>query len=319
MPLFAVGAATFTGTNGTGNFARVGSPTFTGSPVLAAPSATTAIVGSSTTLPASDTVVISSNPTTLPALSGGAQLHVGGADSGGTVRVLIDGFGTNPTLDFRRANNTVASQNALAANDLMMNLVCLGYGTTAYSAAARVFLRAAASEAWTDAAQGSYITFGTTPSTTILTVEAMRLQQSGGLSIGTTTDGGIGSLLANTSIKSQSATAGIGYATGAGGAVTQATSKATAVTLNTVTGALTMNNAALAAATIVSFVLNDSAIAATDFIGTAHESGGTTGAYTINARATGAGTAAIDVRNNTGGSLSEAIVIRFFVHKSVNS
>lgn len=126
-------------------------------------------------------------------------------------------------------------------------------------------------------------------------------------------------VVAASSVLSTSPTAGIGYATGSGGAVTQATSKATAVTLNTVTGAITMNNAALAAATIVSFVVNNSAIAATDFIGTAHESGGTTGAYTINARATGAGTAAIDVRNNTAGSLSEAIVIRFFVHKSVNS
>lgn len=126
-------------------------------------------------------------------------------------------------------------------------------------------------------------------------------------------------VLATGSILSKGATTGIGYTTGAGGTVTQATSKATAVTLNTVNGTITLNNAALAAATIVTFVVNDSAIAATDYIGAAHESGGTTGAYTINCRATGAGTAACDVRNNTAGSLSEAIVIRFFVLKSVNS
>jgi hypothetical protein len=68
-------------------------------------------------------------------------------------------------------------------------------------------------------------------------------------------DSAAGAILANASIKSQGATQGIGYATGAGGTVTQATSKSTAVTLNTVTGAITMNNAALAAATIVSFTL----------------------------------------------------------------
>ncbi len=314
----STGSTIINGATGSGAQVLATSPTLT-SPKLGAASATTAIVGASTTLPAGDTVVISSNPTTLPALSGGAQLHIGGADSGGTVRVLVDGFATNPTADFRRANNTAASPSALAIDNIMMNLVCLGYGATAYSAAARAFLRAAASEAWSDTAQGSYIIFGTTPSTTILTAEAMRLQPSGGLSIGTATDGGSGSLLANGPIKSQSATAGIGYAGGAGGTVTQASSKSTAVTINTVTGTITMNNAALAAATVVAFVLNDSAIAATDYIGTAHESGGTTGAYTINARATGSGTAAIDVRNNTAGSLSEAIVIRFFVHKSVNS
>lgn len=118
---------------------------------------------------------------------------------------------------------------------------------------------------------------------------------------------------------SNGATSGIGYTTGAGGTVTQATSKATAVTLNKATGAITMNNAALAAATIVTFVLNNTAVAATDLIMATHESGGTTGAYTVNCRATGAGAAACDVRNNTAGSLSEAIVIRFSVNKSVNT
>lgn len=118
---------------------------------------------------------------------------------------------------------------------------------------------------------------------------------------------------------SVSATGGIGYATGAGGTVTQATSKSTAVTLNKTTGAITTHSAALAAATIVSFVLNNSAIAATDLIVAMHESGGTLGSYTINARATGAGTAAIDIRNNTAGSLSEALEIRFAVIKSVDS
>jgi hypothetical protein len=112
---------------------------------------------------------------------------------------------------------------------------------------------------------------------------------------------------------------GVGYKTGAGGTVTQATSKSTAVTLNTATGNITMNNAALPAGTIVSFTLNNTSIAATDQIVVTHESGGTTGAYTVNGRVTGAGTAGIDVRNNTSGSLSEAIVLRFSIIKSVNN
>lgn len=112
---------------------------------------------------------------------------------------------------------------------------------------------------------------------------------------------------------------GIGYGTGAGGAVVQATSKATAVVLNAVTGTITLNNAALAAATIVSFVFTNSSLGVTDQIVLSHESAGTTGAYSINGRVTGAGAGAIDIRNNTAGSLSEAIVLRFSVLNSVNA
>jgi hypothetical protein len=113
-------------------------------------------------------------------------------------------------------------------------------------------------------------------------------------------------------------TAGVGYGTGAGGTVAQASSKATTVVLNTICGQITMNNAALAAATIVSFTLTDSAIAATDVLVLNHISGGTPGSYGLNGRAA-AGSATIDVRNNTAGSLSEAIVLQFVVIKGVNA
>lgn len=133
--------------------------------------------------------------------------------------------------------------------------------------------------------------------------------------------GGVGiakSLYVGNSILSTGATNGVGYATGAGGTVTQATSKATGVTLNKVTGAITMNNAALAADTTVSFTLTNSAIAATDTIVLNHVSGGTAGSYLLNAQPA-AGSASINVRNITAGSLSEAIVIRYTVIKSVSA
>ena len=120
------------------------------------------------------------------------------------------------------------------------------------------------------------------------------------------------------SILSSNATTGIGYTTGAGGTVTQATNKATGVTLNKTTGLITMNNAALAAGTTVTFTLTNSAIAATDTIILNHASAGTAGAYTLNAQVA-AGSATINVRNVTAGSLSEAIVIRYTVIKSVSA
>lgn len=113
---------------------------------------------------------------------------------------------------------------------------------------------------------------------------------------------------------------GVGYRTGAGSTGTQATNKSTTVvpSKNCNCGQITMNAAALAAATIVSFSFTDTSVVATDVIVINHVSGGTLGAYTVNARAA-AGSFTVDVRNNTGGSLSEALVLQFAVVKSVNA
>ena len=111
---------------------------------------------------------------------------------------------------------------------------------------------------------------------------------------------------------------GIGYATGAGGVVTQATSKATGVTLNTITGQITLNAAALAATTTVSFVMTNSTIAANDLLVMNHISGGTAGSYGLTAQSA-AGSATIYVRNLSAGSLSEAIVIAYAVIKGAIS
>lgn len=109
-----------------------------------------------------------------------------------------------------------------------------------------------------------------------------------------------------------------GYITGEGGTVTQATSKATGVTLSKKCGQITMHNASLAANTTVSFTLTNSTIAATDLLVLNHVSGGTAGAYLLNAQA-GAGSASINVRNVTAGALGEAIVIGFAVIKAVTA
>jgi hypothetical protein len=115
-----------------------------------------------------------------------------------------------------------------------------------------------------------------------------------------------------------SATGKLGYATGSGGVVTQATSKATGVTLNKSNGQITLNNAALAADTTVSFTLTNSLIAAGDILVLNHISGGTAGSYLLNAQSV-AGSASINVRNITVASLSEAIVIAYAVIKAVTA
>jgi hypothetical protein len=108
----------------------------------------------------------------------------------------------------------------------------------------------------------------------------------------------------------------LGYATGAGGTVTQLTSKSTAVTLDKLSGTITMNNAALNADTAVSFGLSNSFVEANDLLVMNHVSGGTVGSYTFQAVCT-AGLATITVRNVTPGNLSEAVVIGFALVKAV--
>lgn len=112
---------------------------------------------------------------------------------------------------------------------------------------------------------------------------------------------------------------GIGYATGAGGTVVQATSKVTAFTLSKVCGTITFAADSLAAdTTSAGAVWTNTAIAATDHVVFTHVSGGTLGAYNI-ACTPAAGSATLFIRNLTPGALAEAPVFRFTVIKGVNA
>jgi hypothetical protein len=107
------------------------------------------------------------------------------------------------------------------------------------------------------------------------------------------------------------ATEEIGYASGAQGAVTQATSKSTGVTLNASAGRITMNGASLAAGTSVTFTLTNSTLSAKDVLIVNVGSGGTSGAYWPYVANLSSGAAVIGVYNNTAGPLAEAIVLNF--------
>lgn len=127
-----------------------------------------------------------------------------------------------------------------------------------------------------------------------------------------------GAATAVSSIKSTSDTAGVGYGTGAGGTVTQATSKSTGVTLDKICGEIVMNNATLNRETAVSFTLTNSAIAATDVVVVNIKSAATANAYNIAVTAVAAGSCRIQVHNLLGGTdLSEALVLSFAVIKAV--
>jgi len=109
------------------------------------------------------------------------------------------------------------------------------------------------------------------------------------------------------------ASAEIGYTANAQGAVTQLTDKTTAVTLNKSMGRITMNNAALAGNTAVSFTLNNSLISTNDTIIVNISGGATTGAYTTYVTSMTAGSAILTLRNLTGTSYSEAVILNFSI------
>jgi hypothetical protein len=109
----------------------------------------------------------------------------------------------------------------------------------------------------------------------------------------------------------------IGYSSAAQGTVTQATDKATGVTLNKSAGRITMNNAALAAGAAVSFVLTNNLISINDTIVvcvSSNTTGSALGAYTTYVSYLAAGSALITLRNLTAAtSYSEAVIINYAI------
>ena len=112
---------------------------------------------------------------------------------------------------------------------------------------------------------------------------------------------------------SASPTSGVGYLIGAGGSVTQATSKITGVTLDKVTGRITMNNAALASNAIVSFTCSSTAVELNDTPTIAVQS--PRKKYIAWVSGVFAGGFDISVQNVSGGSLSEAVILNYGLFK----
>ena len=103
----------------------------------------------------------------------------------------------------------------------------------------------------------------------------------------------------------------LGFVAGAGGAVTQLTSRTTGVTLNNSTGQITMFSAA-GSATAATFTVTNSQVAITDIIILNQKSG--TNLYLLLVTAVAAGSFNITFYT-TGGTATDAPVINFSVIK----
>jgi hypothetical protein len=237
----------------------------------------------------------------------GAMLQITG-NPGIPTRLYMDGNAEYASFVARRYNGNVAAPTQVLAGEDVLRInstaaTNLGGGNVGNVAMAQI--RTTALENQTSTAQGSSITFTVTPIGSAATsrVDVATITTANGVSA--------------TRLTSSNPTGGIGYIAGAGGTVTQLTSKATGVTLNTVSGEITTSNSNLNGDATVSFTLTNSAIANTDVMIINHVSGGTVGRYVFNA-ACGTGSAAITIRNVTaggGGNEAAALVLRFVVIK----
>lgn len=107
---------------------------------------------------------------------------------------------------------------------------------------------------------------------------------------------------------------GLGYGPGSGGSVTQSTNKSTGVTLNKPSGQITMNAAALAANTSVTFLVTNSSVLGNDNVIVNLKGGyATYGTYDVKAEGIAAGSFVITLKNISGGSLSEAVILSYSI------
>lgn len=103
-----------------------------------------------------------------------------------------------------------------------------------------------------------------------------------------------------------------GYGAGAGGTVTQATSKATAVTLHKPSGKITMHNATMSPGASIEFSLNNLFVSVDTIVVVNCDSWPN---YIANCQRTADGGCLLRVTNYSGSSLSEAVAINFAIIK----
>lgn len=246
-------------------------------------------------------------------------------DLDGSLRPAYTGTGTVlPTKYSTGAfgvDNLQFDGNTISTTDTNSNLILAGNGTGSVSISKVAITAGTVSGLTTPLPVASGGTGSATAGDartalglgTIAVQSASSVTITGGAMSGVTLSG------AYTGMTNILVTGTIGYTTGAGGTVTQATSKSTGVTLNKAVGQITMHNASLASATSVSFTLTNSTIVATDVVVVNIASGGTADSYNVTVQAVASGTCSIQVRNVSGGSLGEALVLNFAVVKGASA
>ncbi len=118
-------------------------------------------------------------------------------------------------------------------------------------------------------------------------------------------------------ISSPSPTGGIGYGLGSGSATTQTVSKATGVTLNTVSGQITTHSASLAGGASVFFIVTNSNVGLSDVPFLAVQAAATSANYRATPARIVTGSFGVVLSNLSTGALTDAVVLNFVLFKGV--
>lgn len=221
-----------------------------------------------------------------------------------TLNIYGDGSGANIlnrrysndisgcTYTVAKARGSYASPSPVNAGDITGSVAFQGYGGSNFRSIATIVGMV---EAYvSDTNISGYLSFRTNAGSTGVT-ERARLKSNGDFVL---TSSGL-----------------LGYDAGSGGAVTQATSRTTGVTLNTSNGAITLVSAA-GSTTFASFTVTNSLVAATDCVIVNQKSG--TDLYEIHVTNVAAGSFKISYRTISG-STTEQPVFNFAVINGVTS
>lgn len=139
-------------------------------------------------------LTLNANTGASVAPSTGTLLHLVGADST-NARMELEAYTGVSQVVGKRANGTQAAKTAASAANNLLSIQGAGWDTAAYSTVGQITI--APRETMSPTARGGSIGFLTVHLTTTTLVEAVRIQPSGGMSIGAAAiaaDPGIGSL-----------------------------------------------------------------------------------------------------------------------------
>jgi hypothetical protein len=287
-------------------------------------------------------IIGSSSGNSISPAVAGVMLHITGQPNEFASQ-YIDGVNNFPNFIGRRYNGNTDVPTQVLNGNTIVRFSGQGYSTGGFNAPADGSISLDALEDFTLSNQGAIWRFTVNPvggntrqEVANISVEngmvATKFTTAGTLSVtGNANVGNIGAaagiftanvtagnILSSGAITSNSATSGIGYSTGSGGTATQDTSKSNPVTLNKITGQITMNGSQLSGDSTVSFTLNNSTIANTDVMIINQVSTANAGVYNFNAICN-SGNAVISVQNLTNTNRSDAIVIRYAVIKGATS
>lgn len=106
--------------------------------------------------------------------------------SGGSSNLFVTSYGGNAAFTGRSARGTSSAPGAVQAGDTLLGFGGRGYGVTAFSPFARCAVFFNAAENWSDSAQGTDITFETTPNGGTNRQQRMIVDNTGNVGVGVT-------------------------------------------------------------------------------------------------------------------------------------